>query len=130
MKKDLNYIASLEKAIAKKYGDISIQNPSSFWGREKEEDYLCQLESFVEKQHKHEDTSMLENVDGILITRKLLNKEGAYGCPVCKKRLKTINDDIYFTKFECCERCYIEYVESREERWLGGWRPKNVRENT
>ena len=39
---------------------------------------------------------------------------------------KTINDDIYFTKFDCCETCYIKYVDGREQRWLEGWRPKNV----
>ena len=50
--KDLDYIAGLEKAIARKYEDISIQNPSSFWDEEKEERYLQQLKAFVEKQKK------------------------------------------------------------------------------
>ena len=126
MKKDLNYIAGLEKAIARKYGDISIQNPSSFWDEEKEERYLQQLKTFVEKQKKHEDATEPENVDGVLITRKLLNKESVYSCPTCEKRLKTVNDEIYFTKFECCELCFIEHIEGREERWLDGWRPDNV----
>ena len=35
-KKDLNYIAKVEKAIAKKYGDLAIQNPAKFWNEEKE----------------------------------------------------------------------------------------------
>ena len=30
-KKNLNYIAALEKAIRKKYGEIAIQNPANSW---------------------------------------------------------------------------------------------------
>ena len=125
-KKDLNYIAGLEKAIKKKYGEEAIENPAKFWDKEKEKDYIQQLEEFVEKQKKSERADEVENVDGVLVSRKLLNKEGIFNCPTCKKKLKTINDDIYFTKFDCCEICYIKYVEGREKRWLDGWRPENV----
>ena len=34
-KKDLNYIAKVEQAIAKKYGEEAIQNPASFWDEKK-----------------------------------------------------------------------------------------------
>jgi peptide subunit release factor 1 (eRF1) len=125
-KKDLNYIAGLEKAIKKKYGEEAIENPAKFWDKEKEKDYIQQLEEFVEKQKKVEQADEVENVDGVLVSRKLLNKEGIFNCPTCSKKLKTINDDIYFTKFDCCEICYIKYIEDREKRWLDGWRPKNV----
>ena len=37
MKKDLNYIAALEKAIAEKYGEIATINPKSGWDPEKEQ---------------------------------------------------------------------------------------------
>ena len=122
----MNYIAGLEKAIKKKYGEEAVENPAKFWDKEKEKDYIQQLEEFVEKQKKIEQESEAENVDGILVSRKLLNKEGIFNCPTCSKKLKTINDDIYFTKFDCCEICYIKYVEGREKRWLDGWRPENV----
>ena len=125
-KKDLNYIAGLEKAIKKKYGEEAIENPAKFWDKDKEKDYIQQLEEFVEKQKKSERADEVENVDGVLVSRKLLNKEGIFNCSTCSKKLKTINDDIYFTKFDCCEICYIKYVEGREKRWLDGWRPENV----
>ena len=125
-KKDLNYIAGLEKAIKKKYGEEAIENPAKFWDKDKEKDYIQQLEEFVEKQKKSEQDEEVENVDGVLVSRKLLNKEGIFNCSTCSKKLKTINDDIYFTKFDCCEICYIKYVEGREKRWLDGWRPENV----
>ena len=124
--KDLNYIAGLEKAIKKKYGEEAVENPAKFWDEEKENEYIEQLEEFIEKQKKLESMSEMENVDGILVSRKLLNKEAILNCLVCSRKIKTINDDIYFTKFDCCEKCYIKYVEGREERWLKGWRPKNV----
>ena len=46
--KDLNYIAALEKAIKKKYGDDAIQNPAKYWDEDKETDYLKQLKAFVD----------------------------------------------------------------------------------
>ena len=124
--KDLNYVAGLEKAIKKKYGDEAIENPAKYWDKEKEQDYIEQLEHFVEKQKKFEQSHDVENVDGVLVSRKLLNKEGILNCSTCKSKLKTINDDIYHTKFHCCEKCFIKYVDGREKRWLDGWRPKNV----
>jgi|TARA_R110000824_G_scaffold35291_1_gene110807 hypothetical protein len=124
--KDLNYIAGLEKAIEKKYGHEAIENPANNWDKVKEEDYIEQLEKFVEKQKKFEQDHSVENVDGVLVSRKLLNKEGIFNCSTCSRKLKTINDEIYFTKFDCCEKCYVNYVVDREKRWLDGWRPKNV----
>jgi hypothetical protein len=126
---DLNYIAGLEKAIKKKYGSEAIENPANNWDNEKEIDYLSQLEEFVAKQKRAEQDSEAENVDGILVSRKLLSKEGIKNCPVCAGKVKTINDDIYMTKYECCSKCYINYIDGREQRWLEGWRPKNVTKN-
>ena len=124
--KDLNYIAGLEKAIEKKYGHEAIENPANNWDKVKEKSYIEQLEKFVEKQKKFEQDHSVENVDGVLVSRKLLNKEGIFNCSTCSRKLKTINDEIYFTKFDCCEKCYVNYVVDREKRWLDGWRPKNV----
>ena len=124
--KDLNYIAGLEKAIKKKYGKEAIQNPTKHWNQEKEKEYIEQLEEYVQKQKKFEQQHELKNVDGVLTSHKLLNKEGILICSTCEKKLKTINDDIYFTKFDCCAKCFIKYIEAREQRWLDGWRPKNV----
>jgi len=128
--KDLDYIAGLEKAIKKKYGDEAIENPAKHWDKEKEKDYIQQLEEFVQKQKKSEREHDVENVGGVLVSHKLLNKEGILICSTCNKKLKTINDDIYHTKFDCCEKCYIRYIEGREKRWLDGWRPKNVTKNS
>ena len=70
-KKDLDYIAALEKAIEKKYGTEAIQNPAKFWDVDKESVYLEQLKEFVQKQRKLELAVEPENVNGVLITKKL-----------------------------------------------------------
>tara|TARA_Y100000296_G_C5129230_1_gene234575 strand:+ start:408 stop:803 length:396 start_codon:yes stop_codon:yes gene_type:complete len=128
--RDLDHIAGLEKAIKKKYGNEAIQNPASCWDEKKEAEYLEQLQDFVEKQQKYETYSKPENVNGVLITQKLFSKDKKIICPVCCGRLKTVYDELFNTKFECCYECYIKYVEDREDRWLKGWRPKNVTKST
>ena len=89
-KKDLNYIASVEQAISKKYGDETVQNPKANWDETKEIDYLQQMKEFYEKTKRFEESQ--EKV-----------------------------------KFDCCHKCYIQYVEDREERWIEGWRPNEDR---
>ena len=125
-KKDLDYIAALERAIKKKYGQEAIENPAKFWDEKKEESYLKQLKQFVEKLRSSEPDSARENVNGVLITKKLLNRERKINCSVCGASVKKINDDIYLLKYDCCEKCYIKYVDDREDRWMRGWRPKDV----
>ena len=51
-KKDLNYIAKLEKAISDKYGAETIQNPKSLWTQEKEKEYKKQIKLLQEKTDK------------------------------------------------------------------------------
>ena len=127
---DINYIAGLEKAIKKKYGEEAIQNPASYCNQTKEEDYIKQLQEFVDKQKKFEAYVEPENVNGVLITQKLFNKDSKTTCPVCATRKRKIEDEIYYIKFRCCYKCYIKFVENREERWLKGWRPENVTKST
>mgnify|MGYP003142641827 FL=1 len=128
MKKDLDYIAKLERAIKQKYGSDAIQNPASYWDEEKEKEYLQQLKEYSVKRDSIDDKIAKVDAGGFLVNKKLLNKDNKINCPVCKKRTKTVRDDIYMNKFECCEQCYIEHVEDREDRWLQGWRPNNVTE--
>lgn len=45
-----------------------------------------------------------------------------FWCPVCDLVMRDKDNSIYF-KWGCCNFCFIEHVEDREERWLGGWRP-------
>jgi hypothetical protein len=127
MKKDLdlNDIARYEKAIAKKYGPEAIENPRKHWNDEKEKSYQDQIKKLAEKELAFEEKDDKVEQDGFLISKKLLNKDTTRRtCPVCNTYSFKIKDDVYMNKFECCEKCYVQWVENREERWLSGWRPK------
>ena len=125
MKKDLNKIAEIEKAIAKKFGIDVIVNPKSLWTDAKEKEYLEQLEQFYSKQRKTKENSEKTEEDGFLVPKNLITKESKRVCPVCEIYSFSLKDDLYMNKFECCHKCYIQWIEDRDERWLNGWRPDN-----
>ncbi len=124
MSKDSNYVVRVEKAIAEKYGKETIQNPRQNWNPEKEEEYKKQLSEFLERNKATKTAREKVEINGVLISKKLLNKETNRTCPVCSKYSFAFEDDIYMNKYECCFSCFIQYVEGREERWLTGWRPE------
>ena len=123
-KKDLNYVAKLEKAIKARWGEEAIVNPKSSWDKDKEKEYIEQAKHAAKKDITHSDQSEKVEMNGFLVTKKLLNKETNRTCPVCETYSFKSEDDLYMLKFECCFDCYIEHVEDREERWATGWRPK------
>ena len=121
--KDPNYAIKVEKAIAEKYGEQTVQHPKSDWSDEKEKEYLKDLK---ELHHIHNSTEPTQElVNGVLISKKLLMRESKRSCPVCSTYSFKSNDDVYMSKFGCCEKCYIQWVEGREDRWKQGWRPDN-----
>ena len=124
-KDDPNQIAAVEKAIAEKYGSETIQNPRGNWDETKEEEYLQQMKEFYQKTQQNEEWQEKIDINGIKISKKLLNRESLRCCSVCGSYPKKSMDDVCLTKFECCNKCYLQYVEGREEKWLKGWRPNN-----
>jgi hypothetical protein len=125
-KKDLNKIAKIEKAIAKKYGTEAIANPKAFWTDEKEKEYLDQLKEFYGKEPHKEKVYK----DGFLLPKNLITKENKRKCPACEVLSFKLKDDLYMNKFDCCFDCYIQYVEFNEEKWLNGWRPDKPSKET
>jgi len=123
--KDLNKIVKVEKAIAKKFGQEAIINPKSKWDDEKEQEYLQQLKEFYSRQRKKADNDEKINEEGFLLSKNLINRESKRVCTTCSEYSFNMKDDLYMNKFDCCWKCYIQWVEDREERWLSGWRPNN-----
>ena len=68
-------------------------------------------------------------MDGFLISKKLFNKDDNRNCPVCQAYSFELRDDVYMAKFDCCFKCYIQWVDGREARWKTGWRPGDENEN-
>ena len=122
MSKDPNYSIKIEQAIVKKYGEQTVQHPKKDWNDVKEKEYISQLKKFYSVD---QESSEEVEIDGVLISKKLITKESKRSCPVCNVYSFKSNDDVYMSKFDCCEKCYIQWVEGREERWKTGWRPKN-----
>ena len=125
MAKTDTHIAALEKAIKEKYGAETIAHPRSEWDDEKEQDYLDQIKNLATKKKKYQEQNDKVENGGFFISKKLLNRESKRTCPVCETYSFDVRDDIYMNKYECCSKCYIQYVEGREERWKTGWRPKD-----
>ena len=123
MSKDPNYVVRVEKAIAEKYGKETVKNPRDSWSPEKEEEYQEQLKKFLDRTRQTTAEKEKVDINGVLISKKLLNRDTNRTCPVCSKYSFSFKDDVYMNKFECCFECYVKHVEGREERWQTGWRP-------
>ena len=121
--KDLNKIAAIEKAISEKYGEETVMNPNANWDEEKEKEYLEQMRQFYKKVKRNEEYQEKVEINGIKVSKKLLNRESLKSCPVCGNFPKRSMDDVCLIKFGCCSECYDKYIFGREERWLSGWRP-------
>jgi|TARA_R110002012_G_scaffold249455_1_gene427028 hypothetical protein len=123
--KDYDKIAAAEKAIKEKYGEEAVTNPRSNWDEEKEKEYLEQMKELYRRNNNKREWQEKIDVNGVKISKKLLNRESLKNCLVCGAFPKSVRDDVSLIKFDCCSKCYIQYVEDREERWLKGWRPNN-----
>ena len=125
--KNPDQIAAIEQAIAQKYGETTVANPRADWNQIKEKEYLDQMREFYQKIKKNEEYQEKIDINGIKVSKKLLNRESLASCSVCGSFPKKSLDDVCLVKFECCHQCYIQYVEQREERWSTGWRPNTTK---
>ena len=124
-KKDPNYVVKLEKAIADKYGNEAIQNPQADWSDDKEKQYQKEVKDVNRRLYQPDDASEKVEVNGVFISKKLLTREANRPCPICGKYNLNSRDEVFILKWQCCEKCYIKFVEDREDRWKKGWRPNN-----
>ena len=117
-KRDPNWVAKVEKAISQEYGNIAIQNPRSLWSEEKEASYLEQIKQRYKKDNKQRERSEKINKDGFFLSKKLLTRDEDRVCPACFEYSFNLKDDLYMNKYDCCYKCYMQFVEGREERWM------------
>jgi hypothetical protein len=122
-RKDPNYIASVEKAIADKYGKNTAQDFRHEWEEEKEKNYLIQLKGMTTKRDKLTTKKEEIVVGDVRITKRRAKQKSDRTCPVCKTYSFSRKDDLYMNRFKCCYDCYVDFVEHREEAWKNGDRP-------
>ena len=122
-KKDPNYLAAVEKAIAEQYGKVAAQDFRSTWDPQREREYLRQLKKRNKAQHKSAVKKEKIELGETIITKPQRHAHGNRSCPVCKTYSFSPKDDLYMNRFESCHRCYIDFVEHREDRWNKGWKP-------
>ena len=99
METDYNKIAALEKAISEQYGQIAIVNPRSGWTREQE----AEFQKGIKKKTRSEEETLIREIENV--------------CPICDSYLRNVQDDLYMTKFGCCQKCYVIHIEDRESKW-------------
>ena len=122
-KKNLNYIAGVEKAIVKKYGRNAAQDFRSTWDPSMEKEYLQQLKERNKKIDNYNSQKEVIEVGEVLITKRLSDPNNSRTCPACKTYSFSLKDDLYMNRFECCFGCYLDFVIAREEDWMSGKRP-------
>tara|TARA_B100000519_G_C14053945_1_gene348820 strand:- start:165 stop:533 length:369 start_codon:yes stop_codon:yes gene_type:complete len=102
--KDYEYIAKLERAISKKYGKITIQNPRSSWDERKEESFLRSVKNFYQRINLSKD------------------ERGEYKphlndnrCEICQKHHYFMNlmDEVSFVRHRVCRSCFLNHIEGR-----------------
>ena len=114
MSEDLDYVAELEVAISKKYGEAAVRDPATYWDATLEDSYLKQKK----EQIRRKDQSLDDNKKEALSDKRLLNTTiNNRSCPECVRYSFSIRDDVYMLKYSCCYECFIQFVEGREEAW-------------
>ena len=124
MKKDPDYVAAVEKAMAKKYGNISVQDFRSSWSPEDEKRYLEQLKKITYSKNVSTGKHKIET-EQLIISKRPYVKKGTRSCPVCKTYSFSSRDDLYMKRFYCCFECYVDFIEHREDDWESGQRPND-----
>jgi hypothetical protein len=122
-KKDYNYIAAVEKAIAEKYGKTCVQDFRSSWEPDKEKEYLQQLAERNKEQQTKKRSTTKNLAPDVEIKQGREKNCSDRVCPVCKTYSFSSRDDLYMNRFGCCWRCHIDFVQGNEAEWLAGKRP-------
>jgi hypothetical protein len=124
---ELNTIAKIEKAIVEKYGREALYDPVGNWNPEKEKKYLEEIKQLSTKERKIALKTIRQyEINGVLVEDGLYIKENVERvCPECEEYSFDSKDDIYMKRYSCCQKCYYQWVDGREERWLSGWRPRD-----
>jgi hypothetical protein len=51
------------------------------------------------------------------------NEKEDFFCNICQFPLTNYLDFKYNKEYNCCNECYLQFVEARRKEWKEGWRP-------
>lgn len=105
--KNINFIQALEKAVKEKYGETATMNPKHFWDENKEKEYIEDIKISSLKDIKNLHSREKIEVEGIFISKNVLEQRENRVCKDCKKYSFDKKDDLYLNKFSMCYRCYL-----------------------
>ena len=58
----------------------------------------------------------------IIVINESENKENFF-CDICQFALIDYKDFEANKNYNCCNECYLQFVEARRKEWKDGWRP-------
>jgi len=104
LKHDSRYVANLENKVKEKYGDLATSTFKPDWTQKEKEEFRQQFIKFHEKITRNQKTNKQYTINNT--------------CPICDSFSFFKIDDLYLTKFSCCYRCYLSYLEGKEKEYL------------
>ena len=97
------YLSSIHIKFPKRIIDrikYKYKRPKRYdWNSKKEEAYLEQLRLLNQKLDKISEKLEKVEVEGVLLPKKLLNKDSNRSCPVCNTYSFDTRDNVYMTKY-------------------------------
>ena len=51
------------------------------------------------------------------------DKKDSFYCPMCYYPLISFKDFNSFEEYAVCNKCFLQFAESRKKEWKDGWRP-------
>jgi hypothetical protein len=52
------------------------------------------------------------------------NSKERFFCEICSFPLKSSEDFMYNSDYDCCHDCYLIFAEARRDEWKNSWRPE------
>jgi hypothetical protein len=114
--RDPRIIRGIEEEVEKRYGKETIKNPEDITESERRE-YTRQKKEMLKRERDRIVNTEKIDVRGFLISKEVKKvceeRTKKRTCPVCGVFSFCFKDDVYMTKFGCCEICYIKNIEGR-----------------
>jgi len=116
-KKLVEYYDKLAEILYKQTDGKGLIDKETLWSGNGEDREEVQKKIFELSKKKIEKNTEVVDEDTYIVS-KLVRKENFINkCEICNSGIMNINDDVMFIKYNCCYKCYIRYIEGREDKY-------------